>query len=140
MTAEGHGQRLDATADAEDRKLTVIGQTRDEQFGEVALGIDSAKQRGGLLTSPVGVVVATATQDEGINARQRVQDDILIGNGGNDQGYTACGHHGFVVALGQFTRQFSVIARDADDGFHVALGVPGINLPEIPLQIKRFSH
>ena len=90
MTAEGHGQRLDATADAEDRKLTVIGQTRDEQFGEVALGIDSAKQRGGLLTSPVGVVVATATQDEGINARQRVQDGILIGNRGNDQGYTAC--------------------------------------------------
>ena len=60
LAAKGHGQRLDATADAQHGYLPVVGQSGDEQFGQIALGIDTAQHRFGLLAHPQGVVVAAA--------------------------------------------------------------------------------
>ena len=93
MAAKGGGQRLDATADAEDGQLTVVGQSRDEQLGEIALGIDGAEQGGGLLTSPVGVIIAAATENETVDAVEGVEDDVLVGHGGYHKGYASCRHH-----------------------------------------------
>ena len=60
LAAKGHSQRLDATADAQHGYLPVVGQSGDEQFGQIALGIDTAQHRFGLLAHPQGVVVAAA--------------------------------------------------------------------------------
>ena len=99
LAAEGGGEGLDATADAEDGQLTVIGQTGDQQLGEVALLVDAMEQRRGLLASPEGVDVAATAEDQAIDAVEGVEDDMLVGHRGYHKGYAACRHHGFVVAL-----------------------------------------
>ena len=52
MTVEGHGQRLNATTDAQHGNLPVIGQPGDEQFGQITLAIDMTKSGRRLLATP----------------------------------------------------------------------------------------
>ena len=41
LSTQGDGQRLDTSADTQHRDLTVIGQTRDQQFRQIALFVDA---------------------------------------------------------------------------------------------------
>ena len=50
--AEGDGKGLYAAADAKDGYLAVVSQARDEQFGQVAHGVDGVQLGRGLFTSP----------------------------------------------------------------------------------------
>ena len=43
MTVEGHHDSLYSPADAQDRNLTVIRQSGDEHFRQVAFGIDAVQ-------------------------------------------------------------------------------------------------
>ena len=48
------------------------------------------EQRRGLLTCPEGVVVAATAEDEGVDAVEGVEDDMLIGYGRDDDGDATC--------------------------------------------------
>ena len=112
----------------------------DEELREVALCVDGAEGGQWLFSCPVGVEVAASTEDEGIDMLQGVQDDGLVGDGWNDQGYASCCHHTLVVALCEFLGLFVVIARDAYDGLVVGLGIVAVDIVEIRLQVERLCH
>ena len=131
FATEGDGEGLDATADAEDGQLTVVGQTGDEQLGQVALFVDAMEQGRGLFTSPEGVDVATAAEDETVDAVEGVDDDVGRVNRGYHEGYTTGGYHRLIVALAEFTGEVFVVARDADDGLPVGFGEAGIDVIEV---------
>ena len=117
MAAQHHGQRLDATTDAEDGQLPIVGQLGDEQLGKVALLVDGAQQRTGLFASIVRVVVGTTAEDESVEVFQGVDDDAGIAQGRNDDRYTTSAHDRLVVALGELAGEFTIVARNANDGF-----------------------
>ena len=121
LAAEGYGECLDASADAEDRNLTVIGQTRDEQLGQIALTVDAVEQRGRLLACPQRIEVAATAEQETIDAREGVDDDIGIGYRGDDQGHTACGDNAIVIAATQAQLSVLIIASNANH--RAALGL-----------------
>ena len=93
MATQHHGQRLDATTDAENGQLTIVGQLGDEQLGQVALLIDGSQQWTGLFASIVRVVVGTTAEDEAVEVFQGVDDDTGIAQGRNDDGYATSAQH-----------------------------------------------
>ena len=116
VSTKRHGQRLDATTDTEDGQLAVVGQLGDEEFGEVALGIDGTQLRPRFFASIVRVVVCTSAEDDSVEVFQGVDDDIRIAQRRNDNGCAASTHDGLIVAFCQFAGQFAIIARNANDG------------------------
>ena len=92
MATQHHGQRLDATTDAKDGQLPIVGQLGDKQLGQVALFIDGAQQRTGLFASIMGVIVGTTAEDKAVEVFQGVDDDTGIAQGRYDDGYTASAH------------------------------------------------
>ena len=122
MSTQRHGECLDATADAEDGQLTIVCQLGDEEFGEVALGIDGAQLRPGLFARIVRVVVGTPAEDQCVEALQGVDDDLRIAQWRNDDGDAASTHDRLVVALSELTCQFAIVARDANDWFAGSFG------------------
>ena len=107
---------MDATADAEDRHLAVVGQTGDEQFGQVALGVDAAEGRLRLLALIERVDVGTAAEQEGIDAVECGKEHLAVAVGRYDERCAASLQHLLVVAFGQFGVLFAVVGGDADDG------------------------
>ena len=89
LAAQGDSQCLDAAANAEDGQLTVIGQTGDEQFRQVALLVDGMQSRDRLLTGVERVDVTPSAEDECIQVVERVHEHGLVGHGGDDDGYSA---------------------------------------------------
>ena len=114
-STERHSERLNAPADAQDRQLTIVCQSCDKEFGQVALLIDIAQEGMGFLACIVGVVVATATEHESIDMFQSVDDDVGISQGRNDNGYTASSQYGFIISLSQFTSEVAIIPRNTDN-------------------------
>ena len=136
LAAQGCGQHLDASADAEDGDLTVEGQTGDEQFGEVALTVDAVEQGRGFFACPEGIDIAATTEQESVDAAQAVDDDIGIGDGGDDEGHTACGDNAVVIAATQAQLSVLEVTRDAYDGAHLSLRKAHIGLAEMVLQFE----
>ena len=114
--AQGHGHGLYAAADAEDGHLTVGGQTGEQQFGQVALGVDAAQAGLRLLALEERVQVGAAGEQQAVNAVEGAQQHRRIGTGGDEQGRAAGGDDLLVVALGHFRRQLAIVGADADDG------------------------
>ena len=133
LSAQGQGQRLDTTTDAEDRYLAVVSQLRHEQFGIVTLSVDAMKQGGGFFTGPQGVEVAAAAEDEAVDTAQRVDDHMTVCLRGDDDGHTACLYHRVVIATAQLARQVFIIARDADNGHGRRLWEMGVDALQLPL-------
>ena len=97
LAPQGHGERLDATADAQHRNLTVIGQTGDQEFCVVALLVDAMQQGRRLLASPEGIEIAATTEDQAVDTLQGVDDDVTVCLGGDDDGHAASRHNGIVI-------------------------------------------
>jgi hypothetical protein len=89
------------------------------------------EQGRGLFTSPEGVDVATAAEDETVDAVEGVDDDVGRVNRGYHEGYATGGYHRLIVALAEFTGEVFVVARDADDGLPVGFGEAGIDVIEV---------
>jgi hypothetical protein len=100
MTIEGHGKSLDATADAQHRYLAVVGKTCDEKFGKVALGIDGMEMGRWLLTAIQRIIVASATENQTVDAVEGVDNRLLVAEGRDDKRCAACLHHLLVIGLG----------------------------------------
>ena len=98
LASQGHGEGLDATADAQHRNLTVIGQTGDQEFCVVALLVDAMQQGRRLLASPEGIEIAATTEDQAVDTLQGVDDDVTVCLWGDDDGHAASRHNGIIIA------------------------------------------
>ena len=140
LAAEGHGEGLDTTTDAQHGYLTVVGETGDEQFGIVTLLVDTMQQGRRFLTSPEGVVVTATTEDQSVDTLEGVDNHMLIGHRRDDDWYATCLHHRLVVALPQLTRQVLIIASDADDRHRRCLWETGIDALQLRLKVELVLH
>ena len=89
-TTQCHRQRLDATTDAQHRDLTVVGQPRDQQLWQVTFLIDTMQLGRRFLSYPKGIDISSATEDQGIDTVEGIQNSIGISYRGNNQRYTSC--------------------------------------------------
>ena len=137
---KGHGEGLDATADAEDGDLTIIGETGGQQLGIVALLIDAMKKRRRFFACPEGVVVATTAEDETINPLEGVDDHMAVGNRRDDDRYATCLHHRLVVTTADLTRQVLVVSRDTNDRHWRCLWELGVDALQLRLQVELVIH
>ena len=67
LAAKRCSQRLDTTTDTQHRNLTVVGQTGNQQFGQVAFLIDTMQLGRRLLACPKGIDITSTTQDKGVD-------------------------------------------------------------------------
>ena len=98
LTTEGYSHRLDTSADAKHRYLTVIGQLRNQQFCLIALSVNAMKQRRWLFTSPKRINVAATTENHGIDTVKRINDDLSVSYWWYDNGHTTCLHDRLIIA------------------------------------------
>ena len=115
LAAQGHSQGLDATTDAKDRQLAVVGHTGHEQFGQVALTIDATQARQRFLTTIEGVDIGSTTEQQGINAVERISQHRLISHRRDNHRHATSSHYLFIVALTQFTGQFAIVACNTNN-------------------------
>ena len=135
LATKGDSERLNAATDAKHGQLTVVGQTRDQQLWEIALGVDTTQLGRGFFACPEGIDITTTTEDEGIDTRKCLDDDISIGHRGNDKGNAASTDHRLIVALAKLKTKVIVVASDANNGPTVGLREAGIDFVEIRLQL-----
>ena len=136
LAAKGNSQCLDTTADAQDRYLTVVGQTGDHQFGQVALLVDATQTGRRLITAEEGVDVTATAEDQCIDTVKGVDQRVGILHRRDNHRHTTSSHHRLVVALTQFTGDILKIARDTNDRLILCLRKTRIDLVEIRLQFK----
>ena len=115
LAAEGYCERLDAAADAEDGQLAVEGQTGDEQFGQVAFGIDAVKKGRRFLATVERIDVGTAAEQQSVDMVECGHQRATVGKRRNHQRCAACGLHLFVIPLGQLAALGVVVGSDTDD-------------------------
>ena len=139
-TPQCHSECLDTTTDAKYRNLTVIGQTRDQQFWQVALLIDAMQQRRRLLTSPKGIEVSATTENQGIDTIEGIQDGIGICDWGDNQWHTSGSKNRLIIAFPEFTGQVVVVASDAYNGLAASLWILRIDSVQSGLQVKMTVH
>ena len=94
------------------------------------------EQRRGLFTRPKGIDIATTTQQKSVDATQAVDDDIGIGDGGNDEGYATSGNDAVVIAATQSQLTVLEVTRDADDRTCIRLGETHIGIAEMGFQVE----
>ena len=131
LATQGHGQCLHATADAEDGYLTVEGQLGDEQFGQVARGIDAMQLGRRLVAAPQRVVVGATAEQQAVQAVERIDEHILVVDRRNDDRGSPGGHHTLVVAVAQGGIALYEVGRDADDRLAAGLGISIINVRQM---------
>ena len=115
LSPQCHGQRLNAPADAQDGKLPVVSQLRDEQFRQIALSIDAPQTSRRFLARIERVEISPSTEQQAVNTVQRVDNRLHIAQRRDDDRHSPSLPDRLVVALAQLAVLFTVIARNAND-------------------------
>ena len=108
-SAQRHGQRLYAPANAQHRYLPVEGQLRDQHLRQVAVGVDAMQLLRRLFAAPQRVVVRPSGEQQSVEMFQCVHDDIGVCNGRNEHGRASGCHYLLVIFIAQRSISVGII-------------------------------
>ena len=91
----------------------------------------------GLLAGPQRIIVAAAREQQPVDMFERVDNDVLVGDGWNDDRGAACSHNLHVVPVAQCSVSICVIGSDANYRLMRGFRICCINAVQVRLEIKR---
>ena len=102
--------------------MSVEGQSGNEQFGEVALGIDAAEAWLRFLSHEERVDVGTAAEQQGVDTFQRLQNGCFVGERRDDEWRTASTDYLFIISLSELACLLAVVSGNTDNWPPVSSG------------------
>jgi len=138
--AQGRRHYLYAPTDAEEGYLTVGRQTCHQQLLPVAPVVDATQLLHWLFAQKERVDVASARQEQAVDAVEGTQQGFLLLIRGDNQRCASGGQYRADVSVGHGTIAFAEVARDAYDGLTLVWRKGAVYLSANRIYMVRIVH